>query len=127
VPCPHTKGILAKILMDCVSQYGLANKISLVVVDNCTTNDAMMRVLLDELEPRSLILGGALLHMRCGAHILNLIVQDGLGLIDSAIEKICECVSFWMLTQKRIENFKKACRVMEVSASKMLILDCKTR
>ena len=109
MPCPHTNGVLAKILMDCVSQYVLANKISSVVVDSCTTNDAMMHVLLDEFEPRSPILGGALLYMRCGAHILNFIVQDGLGVIDSAIEKICECVSFWMLTLKRIENFEEMC------------------
>lgn len=127
MPCLHTKGVLAKILMDCVSQYSLANKISSVVVDNCTTNYATMRVLLDEFEPRSLILGGALLHMRCGARILNLIVQDGLGVIDLAIEKICECVSFWMLIPQGIENFEEACRVVEVFASKMLILDCKTR
>ena len=60
MPCLHIEGVLAKVLMDRVSQYGLANKTSSVVVGNCMTNDVMMRVLLDEFEPRSLILDGAL-------------------------------------------------------------------
>ena len=64
--------------MDCLSQFSLESKISSVVVDNCTTNEAMMKVLLDKFEKNSLILGGYFLHMRCSAPVLNLIVQDGL-------------------------------------------------
>ena len=40
------------------SQCSIANKISSVVVDNCSTNDAMMGILGYEFEPKSLI-GGA--------------------------------------------------------------------
>lgn len=127
VPCPHSKGVLAKVLMDSLSQYSLENKISSVVVDNCSTNDAMMRILLDKFEKSSLLLGGKFMHNRCSAHILNLIVQDGLDVISSAIEKVRDCVSFWMLTPKRIEKFEEACRVLNLSTSKRLILDCKTR
>lgn len=32
VPCPHTKGVIAKILMDCFSHYCLENKISSIIV-----------------------------------------------------------------------------------------------
>ncbi|XP_057518498.1 zinc finger BED domain-containing protein RICESLEEPER 2-like [Amaranthus tricolor] len=112
VPCPHIEGVIVKVLMDCLSQYCLENKISTVVVDNATTNDAMMKILMDKFEKRSLMLKGDLLHLRCSAHILSLIVQDGLGVISSAIEKVRDCVSFWIPTPKRIENFE-ACRFLD--------------
>ncbi|KAK4345246.1 hypothetical protein RND71_035422 [Anisodus tanguticus] len=127
VPCPHTKGVIAKILMDCLSQYSLENKISSIVVDNCTTNDAMMNVLLEKLESRYLMLGGEFLHMRCSAHILNLIVKDGLEVIDPAIEKVRDCILFWMSTPKRVEKFEEACRLLNISKPKRVVLDVKTR
>ena len=84
----YNKGVLAKILLECFSLFTLENKISSIVVDNATTNDAMMNVLMDKLESSSLMLSGDFLHMRCSAHILNLIVRDGLDVFDSAICKV---------------------------------------
>ncbi|KAK9749306.1 hypothetical protein RND81_02G116700 [Saponaria officinalis] len=127
VPCPHIKSVIAKILMDCLSQYSLEGKISSVVVDNCTTNDAMIKILLKKFDKKCLILKGSFLHLRCSAHILNLIVKDGLDVIESGIGKVRDCVSFWMSTPKRIEKFEESCRYLGVSSSKRLILDCKTR
>jgi hypothetical protein len=66
-----------------------------VTVDNCITNDAMMRILLEKLQVSSLVLGGSLLHMRCAAHILNLVVQDGLAVIGDGIERIRDSVLFF--------------------------------
>ncbi|KMS96889.1 hypothetical protein BVRB_7g180720 [Beta vulgaris subsp. vulgaris] len=127
VPSPHTNGVIAKILMETLSQYSLENKISSVVVDNCSTNDAMINVLLEKLESNCLVLNGEFLHMRCSAHILNLIVKDGLQVIDHAIAKVRECIAFWMSTPKRIEKFEDACRVLNVTKTKRIGLDVKTR
>ncbi|KAK9698358.1 hypothetical protein RND81_08G098800 [Saponaria officinalis] len=123
VPCPHTKGVLAKVLMDCLSQYCLESKISSVVVDNCTTNDAMIKILLKNFEKKCLMLKGSFLHLRCSAHILNFIVKDGLDVIESGIVKVRDCVSFWMSTPKRIEKFEEACRYLGINNSKRLVLD----
>ena len=38
---------------------------------------------------------GLMLHMRCATCVLNLIVQDGLNVIGSCIEKVHESVGFW--------------------------------
>ncbi|XP_057532926.1 zinc finger BED domain-containing protein RICESLEEPER 3-like [Amaranthus tricolor] len=127
VPYPYNKGVLSKILLDCFSQFTLENKISSIVVDDATTNDAMMNVLMDKLETSYLILGGDFLHMRCSVHILNLIVRDGLDVIDFAICKVRDCVAFWMSTPKRIETFEQACRLLNVTKPKRVSLDCKTR
>ena len=93
--------------MDCLSQFSLESKISSVVVDNCSTNDAIMKVLLDKFEKKSLILGENFLHMRCSTHVLNLIIQDGLEVSYSGIKNIHDCVAFWMSTPKGLRNLKR--------------------
>lgn len=103
------------------------NKILSVVVDNCSTNDVMMKILVEKFEINALMLSGDFLHMRCSAHILNLVVQDGLDVISGGIEKVRECVAFWMSTPKRIEKFEEACRFLNLPSNKRLVLDCKTR
>ncbi|XP_076890610.1 zinc finger BED domain-containing protein RICESLEEPER 1-like [Bidens hawaiensis] len=65
--------------------------------------------------------------MRCCAHILNLIFQDGLSIIANGIERIRDSVSFLTATPKRVEKFEAASRHLAISSSKKLCLDCKTR
>uniref|UniRef100_A0A803M5D5 BED-type domain-containing protein n=1 Tax=Chenopodium quinoa TaxID=63459 RepID=A0A803M5D5_CHEQI len=106
VPCPHTKDTLAQVLLDTLNMYNIAEKVSSIVVDNCTTNDAMLDVLSPRFNEQSLMLKGKFLHLRCSAHILNLIVQDGLDVIGDGIKRIRDCVSFWAATPKRVEMFE---------------------
>ena len=42
----------------------------------------------------SLICGGEYFHVRCCAHILNLIVKEGLAVADGAVKKIQESVRY---------------------------------
>ncbi|KAK1379649.1 hypothetical protein POM88_026393 [Heracleum sosnowskyi] len=110
VPCPHTKEVLADHLLDCLMDWNLDRKLSCLTVDNCTTNDAMIEILLEKLDSSSLIAGGSLFHMRCSAHILNLIVKDGLEVIKSGVEKIRDSVAYWTATPKREEKFEETTR-----------------
>uniref|UniRef100_A0A2N9E8Y2 BED-type domain-containing protein n=1 Tax=Fagus sylvatica TaxID=28930 RepID=A0A2N9E8Y2_FAGSY len=50
VPSPHTKEVLSTVLLECLLEWNVDRKLSTVTVDNCTTNDAMMRILLEKLE-----------------------------------------------------------------------------
>ncbi|XP_021984938.1 zinc finger BED domain-containing protein RICESLEEPER 3-like [Helianthus annuus] len=52
--------------------------------------------------------------MRCCAHILNLIVQDGLSIIADGIERIRDSVSYWTTTPKRYEKFEAAAHHLDV-------------
>ena len=70
------------------------------------TNDALVDRLLGTLSPSSLILKGKLFHMRCCAHIINLIVQDGFSMIEKAIKNVRDSVSFWTCSPKRAQDFK---------------------
>lgn len=48
----------------------------------------MISLLLAKFPSNSLLLMGNLLHLRCYAHILNLVVNDGLDTIVDGIKKI---------------------------------------
>ncbi|KAL8471939.1 hypothetical protein ACS0TY_029252 [Phlomoides rotata] len=127
VPCPHTSDVLCEALLECFLEWNIDRKISTVTVDNCSTNDAMLNMLVQKLPDDALLLGGKLIHMRCCAHILNLIVEDGLDVIQGAIDNIRDSVAYWSGTQKRWDKFEEAARQVRVTITKKLVLDCKTR
>lgn len=119
--------MLADTLVDCLFEWNLDRKVSTLTVDNCTTNDAMIDKILGKIDSSSLLLDGNLFHMRCCAHILNLVVRDGLDVIKESVEKIRSSVAYWTATQSREEKFVEAAKQLRVPSTKMLELDCKTR
>ncbi|RYR09074.1 hypothetical protein Ahy_B05g077134 [Arachis hypogaea] len=71
------------------------NKILSLTVDNASSNDVGVMYLKKRLISwKSSVLNGEYLHMRCCAHILNLIVKDGLKDIDDSIAKIRDAVKY---------------------------------
>ena len=127
VPYPHTKEVLVECLMECFFDWNLDRKLIPLTVDNCTTNDAIVAILIDKLPFGSLILHGRLFHMRCCAHILNLIVQDGLNVIGDGIERIHDSVAYWTTSPKRVQKFEEAAHQIHIPSNKKLALDVKTR
>ena len=108
-------------------QWSLYRKISTITIDNCSTIDAMMITLKTKLRKDELVLRGKVFHMRCCAHILNLIVKEGVSVIEKSIEKIRDSVAYWSATPSRVEKFREASKQIDVSFDRKLILDCKTR
>ena len=127
MPSPHTKEVLSNVLLDTLLEWNIDRKLSIVTMDNCSTNDAVIKIILDKLQRGALIMRGSMLHMRCAAHVLNLIVHDGLDVIGSCIEKVRESVGFWTASTKRRQKFEETTRQAHVECTKELALDCKTR
>ncbi|KAL0387425.1 UNVERIFIED_CONTAM: Zinc finger BED domain-containing protein RICESLEEPER 2 [Sesamum radiatum] len=127
VPAPHTTEVLADTLVESLMDWNIDRKVSTITVDNCTTNDAMINHPLQKLPTKDMLLDGKVLHMRCCAHILNLIVKDGLDIIGSSIERIRDSVIYWTASPSRVEKFEETARQVPVNCTKKLCLDCKTR
>ncbi|KAG5531998.1 hypothetical protein RHGRI_026573 [Rhododendron griersonianum] len=126
VPCPHTAEVLSEVMMDTFLEWNVDRKLSTLTVDNCSTNDAMINLLLEKFGSDHLWFK-SFFHVRCAAHILNLIVKDGLDVIKSSIEKVRDSVAYWTATPKREEKFEDAARQLGVFCGKKLSLDCPTR
>uniref|UniRef100_A0A453NXP1 hAT-like transposase RNase-H fold domain-containing protein n=1 Tax=Aegilops tauschii subsp. strangulata TaxID=200361 RepID=A0A453NXP1_AEGTS len=52
-----------------------------------------------------LLLEGQHLHVRCCAHILNILVQDGMKIIHEAIDKIRQLLKFIDSSPSRLQDF----------------------
>lgn len=127
VPCPHTAAIIANALYACLQSWDIDCRVSSMTLDNCSTNDNLVKKMEDKIGASNLLLEGKMLHMRCCAHILNLIVKDGLDVIGPCIVSIRDSVAYWLATPKRYEKFVKAAQHQKIELTKKLCLDCKTR
>ena len=127
VPAPHTSDRLCNVLTDCLMDWNIDTKLSTITLDNCTTNDAMIDKIKDKLHLGSLLRDGSLLHMRCCAHILNLIVKDGLEVVKEGVENIRDSVAYWTATPKRKEKFEETAKQLRIPYNRNLALDCPTR
>jgi hypothetical protein len=88
VPASHTGEVTSDVLHHVLQDWQMEKKVSMVTLDNYTTNDILMGDMQDKLSLPSLMLGGRLLHMHCTAHIINLIVKDGMAVMDKCIERV---------------------------------------
>ena len=119
--------MLTEVLLDAMLGWNVDSRLSPITVDNCSTNDNMIGKIKAKLSVDCLLNDRSLLHMRCAAHILNLIVRIGLDVIKHAIDNVRDSVVFWTTSPKRIERFKDVCQQMKVPYTRRLGLDCPTR
>ncbi|XP_073221462.1 zinc finger BED domain-containing protein RICESLEEPER 2-like [Cicer arietinum] len=110
VPAPHTSERLCNALVECLMDWNIDTKLFTITLDNCSTNDAMIENIKNKLQLNTLLKDGALLHMRCCAHILNLIVKDGLEVVKDGMERIRDNVAYWTATPKRKEKFEETAK-----------------
>ena len=85
-----TRGvIIADALSKCFLEWGIENKVSTINVDIASYSDVCIRRLKENFSLRKrLSIGGKNFHVRCCAHILNLLVQDGLNQIVDVIDVV---------------------------------------
>ncbi|XP_033140589.1 zinc finger BED domain-containing protein RICESLEEPER 2-like [Brassica rapa] len=128
LPPPHTGMSIAVQLLTSLKEWGIDKKVFSVTLDNATSNDSMQDIVKSQLNLNDdLLCGGEFFHVRCAAHILNLIVQDGLKVIGDSLQKVRESVKYVLGSESREQLFQKCVDAAGVVESGWLILDVSTR
>ena len=59
--------------------------------------------------------------MRCVAHIINLVVGDGMKLVNDSIQRVRQAVRFIKQSPARLQRFKKCVLDEKISSKKLLL------
>ena len=126
---PHTGVELARRAYEILVDWGIEKKIFSITLDNASANLTMQQRLKENMHlSNSLICGGEYFHVRCCAHILNLIVKEGLAVADGAVKKIRESVRYVRQSDARMTEFKQRIeQVGGIDSSIGLRIDVPTR
>ncbi|GJR77892.1 zinc finger BED domain-containing protein RICESLEEPER 2-like protein [Tanacetum coccineum] len=128
VPPPHTGKILASVLINFFSDWGIDKKVFTLTLDNAKYNDGLVESLKDHLRLNNVLLcDGKFLHVRCGAHVLNLIVQSGLKVIEKSIEKVRDSVKYVRGSGGRKKCFSECIAHLQLQCGRLVCQDVVTR
>ncbi|EOA18514.1 hypothetical protein CARUB_v10007067mg, partial [Capsella rubella] len=115
-------------LLDCLAEWEI-KKVFCVTADNATTNTLALKKFQREFRLVSndaFVLDGDYMHIRCIAHIINLIVRDGLHDLSKNLEAIRNGVSYVRSSHVKQKSFE-----LRVNLGKLkrisLTLNVKTR
>ncbi|TXG64137.1 hypothetical protein EZV62_011131 [Acer yangbiense] len=120
---------IGKCIENVLIDWGI-DKVFTITVDNATVNTIAIGYVIRKLnswQDDGVVLEGKYLHVWCCAHILNLIVIDGLKDLHDSIVAICNAVKFMKSSPSRLDRFKKAVAHEKIRTKGLVVLDVPTR
>ncbi|PRQ45867.1 putative transcription factor/ chromatin remodeling BED-type(Zn) family [Rosa chinensis] len=124
----HSGNSIGKLIETCLIQWGI-ERVLIISVDNAVANKHAIDYVRKKMVnwSRQPVLGGKFLHVRCLAHILNLIVRSGLTMLDRSVSSIRNAVKFVRSSASRLELFRKCVEKEKLESKKICVLDVPTR
>ncbi|KAL6517377.1 hypothetical protein OROMI_033078 [Orobanche minor] len=124
----HTGHDMFSAVYKLLQDWEIEHKIFSITLDNASSNDKMQDYLRHSLNRgNSLVQKGEFFHIRCAAHVLNLILKDGLQMIEHCVVKIRESVKYVNWSESRKKIFNSSVRNSSINETKALWLDVATR
>ncbi|XP_043717699.1 zinc finger BED domain-containing protein RICESLEEPER 2-like [Telopea speciosissima] len=128
MPPPHTGINICEMVSKILSEWGIDRKLFSITLDNATSNFSFVELLKKNLNLKNALLcKGEFFHNRCCAHILSLIVQDGLKHIDKSVALIRSSIAYVKGSQARKMKFLDIYKQLSLPSSKGLHGDVTTR
>jgi hypothetical protein len=125
---PHNGFRMYNAMLKSLQYWNVEDKICSITLDNASVNGKMMEYLKENLMKKHMLTcGGELFHIRCGAHVLNLIVQDGLFVMKGYIDNIRDSIKYVKSPQTREELFADIVEQLGIICEKEPSLDVATR
>ncbi|KAH9802953.1 BED-type domain-containing protein [Citrus sinensis] len=125
----HSSETIGKQLEKCLIDWGI-ERVFTVSVDNASPNEGALRYLIDRVKTwrdDGLVLNGDYLHVRCCAHILNLIVTEWLKELEQSIVSVRNAVKYVRSSTARMQAFQIRVQQEKIKCRGSVILDCPTR
>ncbi|XP_059629818.1 zinc finger BED domain-containing protein RICESLEEPER 2-like [Cornus florida] len=124
----HKGEAIGQMIDACLTEWGI-EKLCTLTIDNASSNDVDVDKLKTKFNKKcdSFILDGDFFHMRCSAHILNLIIKDGLSELKVSITRICGVVRYIRSSPQREKRFKHFVALEKITCKCSLCLDVPTR
>jgi hypothetical protein len=126
VKYPHTGYAIEEAIVSCLTEWGIRGKLFTLALDNSSNNTSACEELI-KYHKHDLLLEGQHLHVRCCAHILNILVQDGMKIIHEAIHKIRELLKHVDSSSTRLQDFNTIASGMGLPPKKGIYLDVPNR
>lgn len=128
--CPissHKGEAIGKAIEKCLLEWGIENVMT-VTVDNASSNDVAVCYLKKRINNwKGSVLKGEYLHVRCVAHIMNLVVNDGLKLSNDSVCRVRNAVRYVRQSPSRLQKFKSCVEMEKIESKSLLCLDVPTR
>ncbi|KAK4426469.1 Zinc finger BED domain-containing protein RICESLEEPER 2 [Sesamum alatum] len=124
IPPPRRGLEIADAIWCCLEYWDIQSKIHTVSVDNASANDSAIYHLKTYAQrKKKLLCEGRLFHVRCCAHILNLIAQDGISEIKSIVEVIRDNVEYVRRSDARLLLFSEIVKELNLKESWLMIVE----
>ena len=101
---PHSGPAVASLIEKILVEWKLDGKIFTVTLDNSLVNDNAIENI-EEIFGHKSVFGGKHMQMRCAAHVLNIMVQDGMKVIQAVLKKIRDIMRQIASSGKRLQFF----------------------
>jgi hypothetical protein len=112
---PHNDIVISQTVFECLVEWKIEDKILTITVDNVSSNDSTITNLKSNILARkNLIFDPIYFHVRCVAHIINLVVNDGLQLVDSLISDLRNIVNSFKRSLTHMYKFVEVCNQYSV-------------
>ncbi|KAL0537694.1 hypothetical protein IC582_026679 [Cucumis melo] len=121
----HKGDTIRKTIEKNLKDWGI-ERVMTLTVDNASLNDTAAAYLLKRFN-KGLLFGGEFLHVRCCAHILNLIVTNAFKEHNDCIDRIRYVVRFIRSSPARFLKFKKCIELEKIACKSYVCLDVPTR
>ncbi|OAV90068.1 hypothetical protein PTTG_28462 [Puccinia triticina 1-1 BBBD Race 1] len=121
LPPPHSGQAIADRLSQVLQDWKLVNKVAFVTLNNAQANTAAMVRLKQYVDDRSVTSGAATsahFHMRCLAHIINLVVKDGLKIAGDAVDRLRNAVHWIHGSPSCMDAFDKSLTAVGIDINK---------
>ncbi|KAI7950304.1 hypothetical protein MJO29_008978 [Puccinia striiformis f. sp. tritici] len=127
---PHDGPAISEQISQTLLEWNLMEKCTFVTLDNASSNNAavrQVRTLVDDRCLGGLEANGEFFHVRCAAHVINLVVKDGFQCIIEGLAKLRSSVKYFRLSSGRKEVFNEAVRRCGITSEKQPTTDVATR